>query len=332
MKFVAAGGLRIDYLITPEGEAFSGQPGGNALYAAAGAAQWVDGVALWARYGRNYPTSWLGALAELGLDTRGLIAVDGDQDHRTFYAYLPDGRRDDTEPSLHYARAGVPLPDALRDYIHSTPQQDDPQVYEPLTLRPGDWPASFAQATAVNLSPLPLATHLHIPAELRRQGVQQISVDPGERYMVPQRRDYIHRILPAIDAFLPSDQEVRSLFGQDVDLWQAASTLCEWGAPLVLIKAGADGVYLMEKENGKRVHLHPYHHANDPRIVDVTGAGDAFCGGFMIGLAQSADAITAAQMGLVSASRIIEGYGALYGLKLDQETSYARLRSIRANS
>ncbi len=329
MKFVTAGGLRIDYLITPEGKAFNEQPGGNALYAAAGAAMWADGVALWARYGDNYPVAWLEHLAGLGLDTRGLIAVPGDQDHRTFFAYLADGRRDDTNPALHYARAGLPLPEALRDYIHSTPQQDDPQQYEPLSLRPGDWPHAFDNATAVHLSPSPLATHLHIPAELRRQGVQQITVDPGERYMVPQRLSYVRQILPLVDAFLPSDQEVRSLFGRGVDLWHAAEQLCQWGAPLVLIKVGADGVYLLERKNGYRLHLPPYHPPADPRVIDVTGAGDAFCGGFMVGLAITADPLQAAQMGLVSASRIIEGYGALHRLKLNREESHARLKSIK---
>ena len=185
MKFVTAGGLRIDYLITSEGKAFHAQPGGNALYAAAGAAMWTDSVALWSRYGSNFPLIWLEDLADLGLDTGGLIAVPGDQDHRTFFAYLADGRRDDTNPALHYARAGLPLPDALHDYVHSTPQQDDPQIYEPLSLRPADWPPIFDKVTAVHLSPLPLATHLHIPARLRQQGVRQITVDPGATQLYP---------------------------------------------------------------------------------------------------------------------------------------------------
>ncbi len=45
MKIVTTGGLRTDYLITRDGQAHSGLPGGNALYAAAGAAMWTDDVA-----------------------------------------------------------------------------------------------------------------------------------------------------------------------------------------------------------------------------------------------------------------------------------------------
>jgi len=329
MRFVTAGGLRIDYLITREGGAHTGLPGGNALYAAAGAALWGDDIALWARYGRNFPLTWLDKLSSLGLDTCGLVPVPGDQDHRTFYAYTPDGRRDDTDPARHFARIGSPLPESLRDYIHSTPRQDDPDDYEPLALHPEDWPETLKGVTAVHLSPLPLATHLHIPQKLRDQDVGQISVDPGERYMVPERLPYLRQILPAIDVFLPSDQEVRSLFGQDVDLWHAASKLCEWGAPLVLIKIGARGVLLMEGANGRRLHLPAFHQPGDPHVVDVTGAGDAFCGGLMVGLAETADPIQAAQMGLVSASLVIEGYGAIYALEGDKGKALDRLRKFK---
>lgn len=326
---VCAGGLRIDFLITRDGQAHVGLPGGNALYAAAGAKLWADQVALWARYGRNYPLSWLETLSEIGLDTAGLIRLPQEQDHRTFYAYTPEGRRDDTRPTAHFSRIGRPLPPELTGYIHSTPQQDDPDTFEPLALRPEDWPDVYHRAAAVHLAPLPLATHLHAPAKLRDAAVQLISVDPGERYMIPQRIPFLRQLLPQVDVFLPSDQEVRSLFGEDVPLWQAAQQLVEWGVPLVVIKVGSQGILLFDQANGRRRHLPAYHAAGDPRIVDVTGAGDSFCGGFLAGLAASGDSLTAAQMGLVSASMVIEGYGVLYALQLERETAVARMSEIR---
>jgi ribokinase len=146
--------------------------------------------------------------------------------------------------------------------------------------------------------------------------------------MIPERLPYIRQILPIINAFLPSDQEVRSLFGDDVDLIEAANTFCEWGVPLVVIKIGAEGVLVRDREHDHPLHLRPYHTPGDPRVIDVTGAGDAFCGGFMVGLARTADPILAAQMGLVSASLIIEGYGALYALKISKEKAVHRLGII----
>lgn len=329
-SYITAGGLRVDYLITRDGKAYNGLPGGNALYAAAGAAVWARKIALWARYGRNYPRQWLHDLEQFGLDIRGLVAIPGSHEHRTFYAYAPDGNRDDTNPAGHYARFNLSLPSALADYVHSTPQQDDPDDYEPLAPRADDWPPSFTNVSAVNLSPLPLATHLHVPRALRKLDVKQITVDPGERYMIPERKAYIRQFLPVVDAFLPSDQEVRSLFGDDVDLNEAAKTFCEWGSPLVIIKIGAQGVLVMKRGEDQPIHLRPYHSPGDIRVIDVTGAGDAFCGGFMVGLATTADPIQAAQMGLVSASLVIEGYGALYALGIDKALAAHRLEIIKS--
>lgn len=320
--------MRIDFLITREGEAHIGLPGGNALFSAAGAKLWADEVALWARCGCNFPAAWLETLRELGLDTAGLIRLPQAQDHRTFFAYTEDGKRDDTEPAAHFARIGQALPPELEGYVHSTPQQDDPHIFEPLAPRPEEWPAAYAGKTAVHLAPLPLATHLHAPAALREAGVSLISVDPGERYMIPERMPFIRRLLPQVDAFLPSDQEVRSLFGAEVDLWEAAEQLAEWGAPLVIIKVGPDGILLLDATNGRRQQLPAYHAAGDPRIVDVTGAGDSFCGGFLAGLAETGESLTAVQMGLVSASLVIEGYGALYALGIQPEAARRRLLAL----
>ena len=334
MFFITAGGLRIDYLITHDSRAYSGLVGGNALYAAVGAAVWGGEVGLWARVGQNYPLAWLEELRQYRIATDGLVRVEGDQDHRTFYAYTPDGRRDDTNPQAHFARIVQPLPPALDDYVHSTPGQDNPHHYEPLALRPADWPRRYDDVAAngfvaVHLSPLALSTHLHVPDTLRRRGVSQITVDPGERYMVPGRLQYVRRLMPQIDAFLPSEQELYSLFGAAADLEEAAATLCRWGAPLVVVKRGANGVLVQMGADGDCIPLPAYHSPGDARVVDVTGAGDAFGGGFMVGLAQTADPLQAARLGLVSASLVIEGYGALYALGRKEEAS-GRLHELTA--
>lgn len=312
--FVTAGGMRIDYLITHVGEAQVEMVGGNSLYAAVGAAIWDAPVQLWARLGSNYPQAWLDQLPARQIGSEGLVRLPTPQDHRTFFAYQPDGRRDDTNPAAHFARIGQPLPAALADYIHSTPGQDDPGNFEPLALRPEDWPSHWQSVTAVHLSPLALATHLHVPPKLRQLGIPQITLDPGERYMIPARVEQIKQILPQIDVFLPSAMEMRSLFGTEVDLAETAVTLTTWGARWVVVKNGAEGVLLVNGRNQTVTHFPAYHPANDPRIIDVTGAGDSFCGGFMVGLAQTGNPAQAVAYGLVSASLVIEGYGALYAL------------------
>lgn len=328
MEFVTGGGLRIDYTITHDGKANIRQPGGNCVYVAVGVRLWDASVGIWARKGENYKNEWLEALPPAGIHTEGLVTIPGSHDHRTFFAYTQDGRRDDLNPAAHFTRIGQPLPSDLADYVDSTPGQDNPNEYETLGIRPDDWPKAYDGVTAVHLAGHGLRSQLTIPPMLREKGVQQITIDPGERYMVPERSDYIRQIIQQADAFLPSEMEIRSLFGEETGYLDAAQSLCAWGAKLVIVKMGAEGVLVVE-ENGRYTHLPSYHQLNDPRVIDVTGAGDAFCGGFMVGLAHTQDPIQAAQMGLATASIIVEGYGTLYPLTQPPEKIKQRLTHLQ---
>jgi sugar/nucleoside kinase (ribokinase family) len=321
--FVCCGGLRIDYLITSIGQAHLREMGGNALYAAAGARVWGAQVGLLGRVGENYPAGWLERLLQQGLDSTGVRVVPGQQEMRTFYAYLDPRTRSDTDPARHFARIGQPLPDDLRDYVHSTPGQDDPDDYEPLAVRPDDWPSAYDNARAVHLSPISIRSHTYLPERARRAGVALVAIDPGERYMVPRLSAHIQALLEHADVFLPSEQEVCSLMGT-LDLWDAAIEFARWGPRIVVIKVGDRGALVYERERNRRTHVLPY----PARVVDTTGAGDSFCGGFMVGLSETGSPVRAAMYGTVSASFAIEGYGALYALGAAPAEAQARLEYL----
>ena len=321
--FVCGGGLRIDYLITPEGQAHLREMGGNALYAAAGARVWNVQVGLLGRVGENYPAGWLESLKQQGLDSTGVRVVPGHQEMRTFYAYLDPRTRSDTDPARHFARIGQPLPDDLRDYCQSTPGQDDPDDYEPLAVRPDDWPSAYDDARAVHLSPISIRTHTFLPERVRRAGVALVTIDPGERYMVPRLRTHVEALLEQADVFLPSEQEVCSLLGT-VDLWDAAIEFARCGPRIVVIKVGDRGALVYERERHRRTHVPAY----PACVVDTTGAGDSFCGGFMVGLAETGDAVRAAMLGAVSASFAIEDYGVSAALQADPNQAGARLAHL----
>ena len=67
-------------------------------------------------------------------------------------------------------------------------------------------------------------------------------------------------------------------------------------------------------------------------IVDVTGAGNAYCGGFVYGLATTGDALQAGWYGGVSASLALHQFGALYPLDGLKETAQARLDWYRQHA
>jgi ribokinase len=320
------GGLREDYFITAAGDVHLHKIGGNAVYAAVGARIWGESPGLIARVGHNYPAEWLEQLQQRGLDTAGVTVISDAQDMRTFYAYQSLEERLDTDPAAHFARVGQALPPELADYVSSTEGQDERTRFGPLAVRPSEIPRHFLLARGIHLSPCEFVVHSTLPATLRRSGVQIVTCDPSLRYMQPDFADEVKQIVHRLDAFMPSELEVRSYLPRlGNDLWEAAEAFGAMGARYVVIKLGARGQYVFETASGYKWHVPAY----AARVRDVTGAGDAYCGGFIVGLTQTEDPVEAALRGAVSASLVIEGTGALYALDSTPGLAQARLDSLR---
>jgi sugar/nucleoside kinase (ribokinase family) len=329
VEYVIVGGLREDYFITPTGQAHLGHLGGNALYAAVGARLWSrlgsEKVGLAARVGSNFPAGWLDIIAGRGIDTAGIVVVPEPLDTRTFYAYRTLEQRDDTEPAAHFARLGLPLPAALEGYATSTEGQADPQHFSPLAVRPDELAPGYLGARAFHLAPYDFSVHLSYPGHLRAAG-GIVTCDPSVRYMYPQYQVQVAKILRQLEAFLPSEMETRAFFPElSGDLWAAAEAFGALGAGCVVLKLGAQGQYVYEPTSGLKWHVPAY----PAKVVDVTGAGDAYCGGFLVGLEQTGDPLEAALRGCVAASLVVEGLGALYALDQPPRKPAERLAELR---
>ncbi len=324
--FAVVGGLREDYFLTPNGEVHLHQIGGNALYAAVGAALWCKGIGLIARVGENYPRDWIQLFEQRGFDTRGVKVLPGWQDTRTFYAYLNLEERVDTDPVGHFARVGQPLPPELKDYATSTEGQDVGRKFRPLAVRPSDVPKSFHEVRGLHIAPCDYLTQRTLPDALRESGVKLITCDPSMRYMQPGLKKEIGEVVRGLDAFLPSEMEVRSYYRTDTyDLWEAAVEFGAMGSRAVVVKRGANGCLVYHAETGDKWQIPAY----PVTVRDVTGAGDAFGGGFITGLADTGDPVEAALRGSVSASIVVEYTGALNSLDAHPDLPQARLARLR---
>ncbi len=88
--------------------------------------------------------------------------------------------------------------------------------------------------------------------------------------------------LPYLDYFLPSYDEAKMLSGKS-EPYDMAQVFLEAGVKHVVIKLGADGCYYRESlsHSGTIVPTFP------GAPIDTTGAGDAFCSGFLYSIANS---------------------------------------------
>jgi ribokinase len=320
-----AGQLRRQYLIPPEGRPVLDAPGGNLLYAACGARLWVDSVSMLARVGENYPHEWIRDFQKKGLVTNGIKILPGPIDLRTFMVYTDTQNYQRTNPVSHFVRMGLPFPKGLLGYQPPPTEQDNRKQANIDSPKLSDIPADYLVAKAVHIAPLDLLTHSQLAPAFRHSGVPIVTLDPGPSYMNANYLDDLRSVLQGVTAFLPSENEIRNLFwGRTNDLWEMAATLASFGCDIIVIKRGGRGQYVYERSSGKKWDIPGY----PSRVVDPTGAGDAFCGGFLAGYASRRDPLYAAMHGNISASFCIEGSGPFYMLDSMPGLSQARFESL----
>jgi len=133
----------------------------------------------------------------------------------------------------------------------------------------------------------------------------KICFDPGDLY-AKKGLAALKPIIRRSFAVFPNEKEVGLLTGQDYR--EGAKTFIELGAELVAVKLGKKGCYVTE---GRQSHLiEPYKVEAD----DTTGAGDAFCAGFIYGLTKRKDLYECGRLGNFVASRCVLKKGARTGL------------------
>ena len=120
-------------------------------------------------------------------------------------------------------------------------------------------------------------------------------------------REELLRVLRRVDAVVLNDEEARMLTGER-SLLRAAGQVLGLGPRYVILKKGEHGAFLL----GKDVHfsLPAYPVEN---VVDPTGAGDSFAGGFMGHVAERGStepAVLRRAMiyGTITASFCVEGF------------------------
>lgn len=324
-NLVFLGRLDREYILPMEGAPILDRPGGSPLYAAGAAAVWEKEIGLVARVGEDYPYAWLRNFNERGIDTKGIQVVPGTLDLRSFRAYGPSRELSYSNPVGHFARRELTFPKALLGY-RPPEKKEKANVERPLTSPlVNEIPKDYLEAKAAHIAPLDFLSQGQLLTTLRAAGLPLIVLDPAPEYMHVHRRHDLRLFLDGLTAFTPSEEEIRSLFwGETHDLWAMAEELGQFGCHFIVIKRGREGQLLYDVRAKKRWELPAY----ASRVADPTGAGDAFCGGFLAGFRRTEDALQAAAYGNVSASLSMEGSGPFYPLDVLPGLAQARLDAM----
>jgi sugar/nucleoside kinase (ribokinase family) len=296
-RVVTVGELTVDDVIVEDECADWKQPGGGALYSAIGAKLWHGRAAICATVGPDYPDGLLETLTTAGIDTSAVRRTMECNSLGLWLLYERSGARHQFEKSTGGTFRQL---DALR------PRKDE-LGFNPAGVHLAPQSSEGHQLAIDDFGPIEATISLDLLVE------DFIDVRP-----------YLNgSVLHAVDAFLPSRAEVQALWGHD-DTRRLKATLSALGFTGVLVvKRGPDGVEVATDSDVVRV---PTAQAN---VVDVTGAGDAFCGGFLAGLINTGDPVLAAAHGVVSSSFIVETRGALAALDaLNEDLAARRLKLV----
>ena len=121
-------------------------------------------------------------------------------------------------------------------------------------------------------------------------------------------RDDLTQVLQSVDGLFINDEEIRQLTGHRSVL-KAAEEVQQLGVQLVAVKRGEHGAIIFHDDDRFFVPAFPVEN-----VVDPTGAGDSFAGGFMGYLGQADDISNAtvrraAVVGSIVASFCVEDFG-----------------------
>ena len=132
-------------------------------------------------------------------------------------------------------------------------------------------------------------------------------------------------VLKLSTILLINHEEAEQFTGQS-EIFKAASDLLSAGPEIVVIKKGADGAYLARGDSRYSIPVFPI-----KQVIDPTGAGDSFAGGFMGYLSQTSEPnfLEAVIVGSAMASFCVEGFGVESLLKATPKLLAHRVETIK---
>jgi sugar/nucleoside kinase (ribokinase family) len=278
-EYVTLSNLIIDDIVLPDGRSFMNTLGGAGTHTLVGMRPWSDALGFAAYCGDDLDPQHRSFLETMGVDLRGVTLRPGQRTPRAWQLFEHDERR------IEIFRTNI------TDFDQLKPQFDE-------------LPHDYIQARGFHIQWGTLAELAQLIAQLRTANpTVRIICEPALAHLAGAL-DANRPVLSQVDVFSPDRDEARALTGTD-DIVEIFDHLLHAGARIVALRMGADGS-LVGTAAGEyyRVPAVP-----PLALVDVTGAGNAYCGGFIVGLGRNDELGWAAARAAASASFAIEQIG-----------------------
>jgi len=141
----------------------------------------------------------------------------------------------------------------------------------------------------------------------RREEIR-ISWNPGGREL--QQREKLFSLMDGVDVFILNQQEIEMLLEKKMTNKIFWSTAFDLPVKIITITQGKRGAWLVFPRQKRKIHLNAF----SSKIVETTGAGDAFSSGLIAGLFYQKRPRKAVRWGLSNGASVVEHFGAKTGL------------------
>jgi sugar/nucleoside kinase (ribokinase family) len=270
--------------------------GGSVTYVSFVAKRLDSSVSVISKVGGDFPEAYMWWLREEGIDLSSVTKLADEQTTRFELGYSKDLAK-------RTLKLGSKAP--------------------PLNV--SDLPRSL-RAKAVHVAPIAGEISYKVVKKLKRCA-EVLSLDPQGLLRKIDKTGNVtagsrvdKRLFSLVNVYKSSLEEITALTGHS-DLKSAINAVHDFGVKTVIVTLGAKGAVLSVE---KTVYNIPA--CNSRVLVDPTGAGDAFIGGFLTEYIRQKDAYWCACVGSAAASLLIEGIGpTFFG---EKEEIYQRARDI----
>jgi len=276
------GHLSIDRILLPSRTIPFTVLGGGAAYTSLAVRSLGATASVISKVGGNFPEAYLWWLKQEGVDISGVIKK-ADLPTTSFELNYS---KDLSERALTLKAKGAPIELA-------------------------DLP-TYMKAKAVHIAPIANEVSFEVIEHLK-QCANVLSLDPqgllrsfDENGNVAENASIDKRILSLINIYKSSRAEILGLTGQS-ELKAAVEVVHDYGVGTVIVTDGAKGSVLSIEGSQFNIAACP-----SQVLVDPTGAGDVWIGGFLTEYLRQKESIWCACVGSAAASVVIEGIGPTY--------------------
>jgi sugar/nucleoside kinase (ribokinase family) len=269
--------------------------GGPATYTSLAAKRLGATASVISKVGGNFPEAYLWWLKKEGIDLSGVIK-QADQPTTSFELCYS---KDLSERTLSLKGKGAPIELA-------------------------DVPADL-KAKTVHVGPIANEVSFEVIEHLK-QCADVLSLDPqgllrsfDEAGTVTENASVDKRIFGLINIYKSSQTEIFALTGQS-ELKAAVEAVHDFGVETVIVTMGTKGSVLSVEGAQYSVAACP-----SQVLVDPTGAGDAFIGGFLTEYLRQKESLWCACVGSAVSSLVVEGIGPTYFGKKEEICERAKI-------